>query len=204
MATSSIDFTVSPPTYAVQGTITGVAAQTVAAHFTGPAHELRGMLNGQVALQTRGLSREELAQNLTGRVQIASEDLSFGSFDPLGTLAETSHWGKLEPVRGPAATAPADLSLELSDRRIFLNPTSVDFSGAVLHLQGSYAWSGAVDLSVRADMRRLRRHWLMRDEDVQLTDALPVVHLTGTVGHLEVTAPVDDVTASKVRSGGIR
>jgi hypothetical protein len=204
VAASSIDFTLTPPAFSVQATLSALSAHSLLDRATAPARELQGALSGQLTLHTRGLSRDELAQNLTGRLQINTENLALGSFDPLGALAETAHWGKLEPVRAPVTVAPAKLSLELSDRRIFLDSTSVDLSGAVLQLDGSYAWSGNLDLNVRADLRRLRRRWAVRDEPGSFADSPTILHLSGNFGHLDISPPDDAVAASKVRGGNIR
>jgi hypothetical protein len=109
------------------------------------------------------LAREELAENLTGQMELHVRDISFGDFDPLEALAQQAHWGKLEPARGPVTALPATLNLEIRDRRFILKSTALDLSGASLQIQGTYAWAGALDLNVRADLRRLHRRWLMRE-----------------------------------------
>lgn len=132
------------------------------------------------------------------------KDISFGNFDPLGTLAQDSHWGKLEPVRGPVTAPPLSLNLEISDRRFILNDAALDLSGAMLQLQGSYAWNGAVDLTVRADLRHLRRRWILRDDVSQLSAPLTEVRLGGQIDHLVVNPQEGVVTAGRIRSGAIR
>ena len=96
------------------------------------------------------------------------------------------------------------MNLEISNRRILLDPAIVDLGGAVLQLQGSYAWTGAVDLNVRADLRHLRRQWVLQDDDLESADALREVRLTGKIDHLEVSPPGGEVTASRFRGGGVR
>ncbi len=203
-ATGAIDFTVSPPALSAQGSVGGLAGQSLVARLPGPAHDLRGVVDAKGTIRTRGLTWDEMAENLTGRLEVRGKDVSFGGFDPLGTLAQISHWGKLEPVRGPIAVVPPILNLEISNRRILLDPAIVDLGGAVLQLQGSYAWTGAVDLNVRADLRHLRRQWVLQDDDLESADALREVRLTGKIDHLEVSPPGGEVTASRVRGGGVR
>jgi hypothetical protein len=203
-AKGDADFTVSPPVLSAQMEIAGVAVQTLTARLPGPAHNLRGFVSAKGTLQTRGLGREELADNLTGSIQVRTKDISFGDFDPLGTLAQDSHWGKLEPVRGPVTAPPTTLNLEIRDRRFVLNSAALDLSGANLQLQGSYAWSGAVDLNVHADVRHLRRRWLERDEMSQSSAPLPGVRLGGQIDHLVVNPQEGVVTAGRIRGGGIR
>jgi hypothetical protein len=203
-AAGMIDFTATPPVILGQGSVNALAVQSLFARLPGPAHELRGLVSGRGVLSTRGLTREELAQNLTGKIQARAKDISFGSFDPLGSLAQNSHWGKLEPVRGPVTAAPLNLNLEISNRRIFLDPAVVDLSGAILQLQGSYAWTGAVDLNVRADLARVRRHWLLHDESDQTPESVPEVRLTGKIDQLVVNVPQGVVTESRARGEGVR
>jgi hypothetical protein len=138
------------------------------------------------------LGRDELAENLTGQMELRLSDLSFGDFDPLGALVEQSHWGKLEPARGPVTARPATLNMEIRDRRFILKSTPLDLSGAILQVDGTYAWSGAVNLHVRAKLRRLRRRWLMRDDTPQPSALLPEVRLGGPIDHLVVN-PQDGV-----------
>jgi hypothetical protein len=137
-------------------------------------------------------------------MQVRARDISFGNFDPLGTLAQDSHWGKLEPVRGPITALPTTLNLDIRDRRFILNPAALDLGGASLQIQGTYAWTGAVDLKVRTDVRRLRRRWLPREDAVQAFGPLPEVRLSGPVDHLVVNPQEVVVTAGRTRGGGIR
>ena len=96
--------------------------QSLTARLPGPVRDLRGSVNANGNFQTRGLAREELAKNLTGQMELRVRDISFGDFDPLGTLAQQSHWGKLEPVRGPVTAPPTNLDMEIRDRRFILKP----------------------------------------------------------------------------------
>jgi hypothetical protein len=203
-AEGAVDFTVSPPVLSARASIADVAVQSLTARLPGPAHDLRGSVSAKGNFQTRGLGREELADNLTGQMQVRAKDISFGNFDPLGTLAQDSHWGKLEPVRGPITAPPATLNLEVRDRRFILNPAALDLGGASLQFHGTYAWSGAVDLNVRADVRRLRRRWLPRDDAPQPSGLLPEVRLGGQIDHLVVNPQEVIVTEGRIRGGGIR
>ncbi len=203
-AGGAADFTSSPPELSAEIEIAGAQAQSVAARLPGPVHNLRGSVIAKGSFRTRGLGREDLADNLAGRMQVRMKDISFGNFDPLGTLAQDSHWGKLEPVRGPVTAPPLSLNLEISDRRFILNDAALDLSGAMLQLQGSYAWNGAVDLTVRADLRHLRRRWILRDDVSQLSAPLTEVRLGGQIDHLVVNPQEGVVTAGRIRSGAIR
>jgi hypothetical protein len=185
-AKGAVDFTTSPPLLSAQASLTGVSAQTLTARLPGPVRDLRGSVNATGNFQTRGLGREELAENLTGQMELRIRDISFGDFDPLETLAQQAHWGKLEPVRGPVMAPPATLNVEVRDRRFILKSTALDLSGASLQIHGAYAWGGALNLNVRADLRRLRRRWLLREDDPQPPAHLTEVRLGGPIDHLVV------------------
>lgn len=160
--------------------------QTLTGLLAGPVRELRGSMNATGKFQTRGLVREELAENLTGQMDLRVRDISFGNFDPLGTLVQSAHWGKLDPMRGPVTTLPATLNVEIRDRRFILKTLAVDLNGARLQLDGTYTWAGTMNLDVRADLRRVRRRWLVRDDAPQPSAALPEVRLGGPLDHLIV------------------
>jgi hypothetical protein len=185
-AQGTVDFMVSPPVISAGASLAGVSVQSLTSRLAGPAHDLRGSVSGRGNFQTRGLAREELAENLTGQMELHVRDISFGDFDPLEALAQQSHWGKLEPARGPVTALPATLNLEIRDRRFILKSTALDLSGASLQIQGTYAWAGALDLNVRADLRRLHRRWLMREGNLQGPGSIPEFRLGGPIDHLVV------------------
>ena len=112
--------------------------QSLTARLPGPVRDLRGSVNATGNFQTRGLAREDLAENLTGQMELRIRDISFGDFDPLGTLAQQAHWGKLDPARGPVTAPPATLNMEIRDRRFILKTTALDLSGASLQFNGAY------------------------------------------------------------------
>jgi hypothetical protein len=198
------DFTVTPPLLSAQASLAGVSVQSLTARLHGPAHDLRGILSAYGNLQTHGLGHEELADNLTGQMELHARDISFGNFDPLGTLAQKSHWGKLEPVRGPVTALPSTLKIEIRDRRFILKTATLDLSGASLQFQGTYAWAGPVDMRVRANVRRLRRRWLARDDAPQPSALPPEVRLGGPIDHLVVNPQDGVASAGRNRGGGVR
>jgi len=185
-AEGAVDFTTSPPVLTAKASLVGASLQPFAAHLPAPARELRGTIDASGAFRTRGLAREDLADNLTGQLEFRSKDVSFGDFDPLATLVQQAQWGKLEPARGPVAAGPASMTMDIRDRRFVLKSTTVDLSGAILQCTGTYAWNGATDLNVRANLRRLRRRWLARDDAPQPSALLPEIRLVGPIDHLVV------------------
>jgi hypothetical protein len=183
----------------------GVPLQSVTARLTGPARELRGSVNATGKFQTRGLLREDLAQNLTGIMELRLRDISFGDFDPLASLAQQAHWGKLEPAHGSVTALPATLNVEIRDRRIVLKPMTLDLSGANLQCSGVYAWAGSLNLNVRADLRRLRRRWASRPEDAPRAARLEQVRLVGQIDHLTRAQPQGLASLGRTRDqDGVR
>jgi len=204
-AEGAADFTTSPPLLSAKASLAGASLQSLTARLPGPVRDLHGSVNATGNFQTRGLAREDLAENLTGQMELRVRDISFGEFDPLGTLAQQAHWGKLESTRVPVTAPPATLNLEIRDRRFILKTTALDLSGASLQFSGAYAWAGLLNLNVRADLRRLRRRWLAREDDPQPPARPEEVRLGGPIDHLVVN-PQEGVASvgSSRRGGGIR
>jgi hypothetical protein len=196
-----VDFTTSPPILSAKALLAGASVQSLTSRLLGPVRELRGSVNATGDFQTRGLAREELAENLTGQMVLRVRDISFGDSDPLGNLAQQALWGKLEPVHSPVTSSPVTMNVSIRDRRFILKPTALDLSGARLDINGTYTWAGMLSLNVRADLRRLRRRWLARDDTPQPSALLPEVRLGGRIDHLEVI-PQDGVANSGTIQGG--
>jgi len=201
-AEGAVDFTTSPPVLSAKATLMGVSVQSLTARLSGPVHEMRGSANANGTFQTRGLAREELAENLTGQMMLRVKDISFGDSDPLGNLAQQALWGKLEPTHGPVTAPPVILNVGIRDRRFIVKSTALDLSGAILQLNGTYTWAGTLDLNVRANLRRLRRRWLARDDATQPYPLLPEVRLGGRIDHLEVIPAEGVASAERTREGG--
>ena len=199
-AEGAVDCNNSPPLLSAQASLAGVPVQTLTSRLSGPVRELRGSVIASGHFQTRGLAREDLAENLTGQMALLVRDISFGDFDPLGALAQQAHWGKLEPARGPLTALPATLQLEIRDRRFILETLALDLNGAKLQCEGTYTWAGAMTLDVRADLRHLRRRWLARDDAPQPSGFLPEVRLGGPIDHLVVNP--QEALAKVVRNRG--
>jgi hypothetical protein len=143
-------------------------------------------MNARATVKTRGLSREELAENLTGEVTLRLKDLSFGDFDPLGALARQARQGTLEPMRGPVAVRSATVTVGIRDRRLTVKSAPLELSGATLELNGTYPLGGALSLDVRADLQHLRRRWLARDDEAKPSAPFAEVHLAGPLDKLVV------------------
>jgi hypothetical protein len=203
-AKGAVDFTTSPPVLSAQASLAAISLQPLTARLPGPVHELRGNVNATGSFQTRGLAREELAENLAGQMDLRIKDISFGDFDPLGTLAQQAGWGKLDSVRGPVTTPLATLRLEVRDRRMILRTATLDLSGASLQVNGACNFAGPVNLNVRADLRRLRRHWLARDDDTTPLVRFEEVRLGGSIDHLIVNPQEGVASVGGSPRGGVR
>jgi hypothetical protein len=164
--------------------------------------DLRGLVSATGNFQTHGLAREELAENLIGQMELQVRDISFGDFDPLAALAQQAHWGKLEPARFPVTAPPAVMMVEIRDRQFLLKTLALDLSGARLQFNGAYDWAGPLNLNVRADLLRLRRHWLAREDDPQLPARLEEVRLGGRIDRLVVNPQEGVASVGSSRAGG--
>ena len=203
-AEGAVDFTNSPPLLSAQASLAGVLVQSLTARLPGPVRDLRGSVNATGNFQTHGLTRDELAENLAGHMVLHIKDISFGDFDPLGTLVRQAHWGKLEPVRSLATAPPATLNVEILDRRFLLKTTVLDLSGANLQCNGTYAWAGTLNLNVRADFGRLRRRWLEREDDSHPPAGHAEIRLGGPLDHLVVNPQEGVARAGRSREGGVQ
>ena len=203
-AEGQADFTNSPPVISGSIALADIGVQSLTARLPGAVRQLRGSVDGSGTFLTRGLGHDELAENLTGQIDLRVRNVYFGDFDPLGALAQQSHWGRLEPARRPVVALPATLKVEVRDRSFILKPAALDLSGAALHLSGAYDWAGTMNLNVRADFRRLRRRWVWRDDASSTLARLPEVRLGGPIDHLVVN-PQDGVAAvGRSRGAAVR
>jgi hypothetical protein len=180
------DFSSTPVRLAAQVSLSGIPVQTLAARLPNPLHGARGSVVAAGKFETLGISRDELAENLSGEMTLRSKDLSFGDFDPLATLAQQASLGTVEPVHGPVMARSAEMTLEIRNRRVTLKNTAVELSGATIKLEGVYVWGGVLNLNIRTDWRRLHRRWLTREEGqlagVQYSEA----HLSGPLDKVVV------------------
>jgi hypothetical protein len=180
------DFSSAPVRFAAQVELSGIPVQTLTTHLPSALNAARGSVIAAGKFATLGISRDELAENLSGEMTLRFQDLSLGDFDPLATLAQQAHLGTIEPVHGPVTARSAVMTLEIRNRRVTLKNTAVELSGATIRLDGVYVWGGALNLDVRTDWRRLRRRWLVRDDEVISSDPHSEAHLSGSLDKLVV------------------
>jgi uncharacterized protein involved in outer membrane biogenesis len=201
-ATGSADFTLSPPLLSTRASLTGASVQGLTGSLAGPVHDLNGSVDGTGSFRARGLAREDLAESLTGQMTLHLKDISFAGFDLLGTLAQQAHWGTLEAARGPVVSPSAILDMEVRDRRFVLKSAALGISGIELRLDGACSWTGALNLNVRTDLRRLHRRWLPHEPDDLPPPAGPVeVRLAGSMDHLVVNPQEVVATEGRRRPG---
>lgn len=187
-AEGTVDFTASPARLTAKASVAALPVQSIAAFLSGPARGMRGSASVNATFQTRGLSREEMADSLTGQTAWRVKDISFGEFDPLRSLAQQARWGKLEPARVPVTVPLVTISADIRGRHLILKTAPVDLSGASLLLDGDYEWGGALNLDVHADLQHLRRRWLAREDDTLSPMPIQEVRLGGPVNHLVVSS----------------
>ncbi|MGD1155005.1 MAG: AsmA family protein [Terriglobia bacterium] len=186
-----VDFSIAPALLTASASLTGIPVQSLTSRLPGALHGARGSVNATGNFQTRGLGREELAENLAGEATLRLKDLSFGDFDPLEALARQARWGTLEPMRGPVAVRSAAITLGIRNRRLTLKSAPLELSGAALQLNGTYALGGALSLDVRADLQHLHRRWLAREDEVKPGARYAEVHLAGPLDKLVVIPQVE-------------
>ena len=194
--TGRMDLTGSPAHLAADLLLSGVGIQTIVTHLPPVLRGAHGSMSMSGHFETTGLSQEEVSENLEGRVTVVASDLSLVGFDPVGAFVRLAGEGSLEPLRGPVGLRSLTLNLQLHDRRAVLKKTTLEFSGARLSLSGAQAFDGPASLHVAADLRRLRRRWLTRVDEVD-TEASP--RELDFSGPLDKLAPISHVEVSRAR-----
>jgi len=189
-----MDLTGSPAHLAADLLLSGVGVQTIVTHLPPVLRGAHGSLSISGHFETTGLSQEEMSENLEGRVTVVASDLSLVGFDPVGAFVRLAGEGTLEPLRGPVGLRPLTLNLQVHDRRVVLKKTTLEFSGARLSLSGAQAFEGPANLHVAADLRRLRRRWLTRVDEVD-TEASP--REFDFSGPLDKLAPISHTEVSR-------
>jgi hypothetical protein len=191
-----MDLTGSPAHLTGDLLLSGVGIQTVATHLPPVLRGAHGSMSMSGHFETTGLSQEEVSENLEGRVTVVASDLSLVGFDPAGEFVRLAGEGTLEPLRGPVGLRSVTLNFQVHDRRALLKKTTVEFSGARLSLSGAEGFDGQANLHVAADLRRLRRRWLTRVDEVD-TEASP--RELDFSGPLDKLAPVSHTEVSRAR-----
>lgn len=185
-----VDLTSPPARITADISLTGARVQALAARLPASLRGARGSISGNAHLTSQGLSHEEMSGNLRGEATALLKDVSFGDFDPLAALARQGGLGKLEPPRGPVGLQSAVVTLQIQDRRVAMRDVSVDLSGVKLNLSGSYAFDGTVDLDLLANLRNMRRHWLIRGEESDPEVSRIEFRLAGPLDKLAVVPPM--------------
>jgi len=185
-----LDLTKAPAAVAAEVTVSDVALQSLAPHLPAALRHVHGAWSGSGHFETRGLSRDEMSAGLEGQATVRLRNVDVGDFDALAALAQRAGWGSLEAERPNSPLRSAALSLRVHDRRVSLENSLLDWTGAKLALSGTYAFDGTADLEVAADLRRIRRRWVS-DEDSDPVDPVGRLRLTGPLGRLAVTAEME-------------
>ncbi len=190
---AQVDLASAPARVTADMALEGAKLQTFTSRFPSPLGGARGLLYGRGSFQTRGLTREELSGNLQGEATLRLKNVSLGDFDPLQAAARANSWGELEPSRGEATLRSAIVTLQVRDRRVILDNTPVEMSGAILKLTGNYGFNGIMDLDVHADFRHVTRRWIDNGNDTIPSASARVTdfHLTGPLEKLVIGPGVE-------------
>jgi hypothetical protein len=191
-----VDLTGRPARLDADLSLSGIGVQTIATHLPPVLRGAHGSMSVNGHFETRGLSQQEMRENLEGRARVVASDLSLAGFDPVGAFVRLAGEGTLEPLRGPVGLRSVTLNLQVQDRRILLKKTTLEVSGARLSLSGAQAFDGPVNLHVAADLQRLRRRWLTRADDVD-TEASP--RELDFSGSWDKLAPISHTEISRAR-----
>jgi hypothetical protein len=191
-----VDLAGSPAHLTADLSLSGIGVQSLVTHLPPVLRGAHGSMSVNAHLETMGLTREEMRENLEGRAAVTLSDLSLAGFDPLGAFVRLAGEGALEPLRGPVGFRSLTLNLQLHDRRAVLKKTTLEFSGARLSLSGSQAFDGPLNLHVAADLQRLRRRWLTRTGDVDTDASPPELDFSGPLDKL---APVSHAEVSRAQ-----
>ena len=190
-ARGEVDFTGTPAHLTADFSVAGVALRSLAPKLPPALHSANANLSAAGLFETRGLSRGELSDNLTGRVTLRLHDLTFGGFDPLRALVKSAGWGTLEPLVRESEIPSLTIPLEIERRTVAFKNVSAELGGAMLSLTGSYGFNGRLDLVVHTDLRNIRRRWLAHLEDAKGGAAVREVHLSGPLDRPAVTPQVE-------------
>ena len=176
---AEVDLTNAPARVAGEVTLAGTKLQTLAARLPVVLQKARGTISGNGRFETRGLTREEMSANLSGRGTAHLRNITLGDFDPLQAVSRQANWGTLESARGDVTLPSASIPFEIRDRRVSLAKQPLELEGAKLTLSGSYAFDGALDLNIRADFRHLMRRWMGAGPEGPARVRVADVHLVG-------------------------
>jgi hypothetical protein len=192
-----LDLSGRPAHLAADVALSGIAVQSLASRLPAALRGARGLMNIVGHVETAGLSREEMSQNLDGHVAIIAKSVTLAGFDPLDAFARLARQGALEPVRGPVTFHSVTLDLQIHDRAVVLKKTNLECSGARLSLAASRPFDGPVTLRVAADLAHVRRRWLNRSDAVGPELPPPELDFSGPLDKL---APTNRIPDSGVRS----
>jgi len=181
-----LDLAERPPRMTISFRTTGMNLRGLTPRLPPALAKLRGVVGATGQLETRGLSRQEMATAVHGQATLHLRNVSFGDFDPLAALVSAAGLGLLEPPDGETTIRSATIAMQVREGRVFLEEQEVDLAGAKLELNGACGFDGALDIHVRADFRNVARRWLrpLAEDDPHKRSL--ELHLVGPVDRLEV------------------
>lgn len=184
----TVDMRLAPARLNLDASLTNASLALLAPRLPAQLQKIRGSYSGTAQFETRGLDREEMAEDLKGQGSLTLSSVGFGGFDPLGALVRKAGRGALEPPRAEAGFRACRVSFRVGDRRIWFREFPVSISGAKLDLAGNFNFGGELSLGVNADLSRVSRRWLGFGPDGLNAGRQFALHLAGPLAKL-VVAP---------------
>ncbi len=160
-----VDLTHSPPVVSGKVSLASARFQSLGPYLPAALKNLRGLYSAQSQFTTRGLTSQEMSQNLSGRATVQLKNIAWGGFDPILALATATHPLATGTGRGDAYLPSAVLNLEVHDRRVLLPETRLEMEGVALQAGGSVSFDGVLDLRVRGDLNHYARRWPLLETD---------------------------------------
>lgn len=192
-----LDISEVPARIGADISLSGVKLHSFAPFFPPSFGSIRGTGSAFAHINTRGLTRQEMKANLTGKVQLNLRDVSLPDFDPIGELARESGLGELEAPRGEIGFRTLSADVEIRDGRATFENVPVELGGAKLTLGGAYAFDGGMDLVVHADLRHIKRRFVSGDEMRVAAGEEIALRLAGPLAKLAVVRETEASRAER-------
>jgi AsmA-like protein len=149
--------------------------------------QARGVYSLSVDVESRGLERGDVADNLSGTGTVTLKDLWLGNFDPLEDIAKEAGLRAAILPRGARGVAKAELGFKIAHEQVVLSPSRLDLGGAELNFSGAYDLRNGLDLNIRADLNHLRRPWASAGLEGDSAGRQLTFHLSGPFNRLSIS-----------------
>ncbi len=146
--------------------------------------QARGLYSAHGRFQSRGLSRSEIAANLSGAATLQLRRIALGRFDLLGEVAKQAGVESFEASGASSAIESGTARLTVANRQVELQQGMLNLGAVSLALNGTYGFDGRVHLSLLAGRRGFIRPWAAGGRIDFNGPRLANLDLTGTFDHL--------------------